>query len=214
METAGLAGAAVVTATMGPGGAATASTGETAQGSGPMTPSATGAVTVASGRVATAEAAGASAGSRGTRPGGELGAQSVLRGRWALVTRAPALPPQVPNTPETPPPPSRAALQAAASCRERSLGAAHPTVLTTGPICSWMPLRGPQQPTLLCGPRDLGPFPGQLQATSAQKAPTHPWGERAQEGSLGPRSAHSIHWLHPLPLRRITCCLTRTPGRQ
>ena len=51
-----------------------------------------------------------------------------------------------------------------------------------GPICSWTPLRGPQQPTLLRGPRDLEPFPRQLRATSAQKAPTHPWRERAQEG--------------------------------
>lgn len=65
METAGLAGAAVVTATMGPGGMATASTGEMARGAGPVTAASAGAV-------------GASAGSRGAGPGGELGAQSAL----------------------------------------------------------------------------------------------------------------------------------------
>ena len=135
METAGLAGAVVVTATMGPGGTATASMGETARGSEPMMLGATGAVTAASGMVATAKAVGALAGSKGTRPGGELGAQSVLHGRQALVTWAPALPPpsckhcRDPSSPQPPVRPSR---------RPPPAGSAHWRLPI--PLCSpWAP---------------------------------------------------------------------------
>lgn len=177
METAGLAGAAVVTATMGPGGTATASTGETARGSGAMTPGTTGAVTAASGRVAMAEAAGASAGSRGTRPGGELGAQSVLRGRWALVTWAPALPPQVPNTPETQPPPPPSGPPGGRLLPGALTGGCPSHCAHRGPHLLLGAPQGPKQPTRLHGPRDPGPLPRPLQAMPAQKAPTHPWRE-------------------------------------
>ena len=135
METAGLAGAAVVTATMGPGATATASTGDRARGAGPVT--------------------AASAGAAGAGLGGELGAQSALHGRWALVTRAPALPPQVPNTPETPlapvrparwPPPARSTHQGCPSLRPPQ-----------APTCSGVP----PQPTPFYGPCGLEPLPGQ-----------------------------------------------------
>lgn len=192
----------MVTATMGPGGTATASTGETAWGAGPV-------------MVASAEAVGTSAGSRGTEPGGELGAQSALCSRRVLVTRAPVLPPQVPNTPETPHPtpplhsPPGSRLLPGALTRNGP-----PLRPPQAPTCSGMTLRCPHSPRPSVDHVAQGHSLDSHRPHLPRMCPPTPGDRERRREAWGPGAPTAPSGRTRSQLQGITHCLARTPGRQ